>query len=103
MNQSQSELHDEQHEQTRAELAEWARGRVVYLREQLAALQSYGNGEGTRAHAVRSELADLERALAAADPAPPPPADPLPPAAGGSVEDNPAGQRRGQAGRSGAR
>jgi hypothetical protein len=38
--------------------------RPEYLREHLAALQSYGNGDGQRAAAARAEIAEIEQELA---------------------------------------
>lgn len=41
--------------------------RLEYLREQLAALESYGNGEGQRAAAARAEIELIEAQDAAAE------------------------------------
>jgi hypothetical protein len=41
--------------------------RLEYLREQLAALESYGNGQGQRAAAARAEIGLIEAQTAAAD------------------------------------
>jgi hypothetical protein len=41
--------------------------RLAYLREQLAALESYSNGQGQRAAAVRAEIGLIEAQHAAAE------------------------------------